>query len=457
MSQNMSRNMSTSITCISALALLIITTLAPVLAREENSDHTAGISIAEAIATALLKAPQVGVIEAERQSARALLSAPSGILADNPSLAVQSSGGRFLGKTGAYSINADIVQSFRMPGQGEKLSLAATATADGGEKKSTAALFAIAHAAAQGYYALAALDEKIAIAERLLVLAQTTQAGMRKRAEVGEVSSAAETLFRLDVITTENELSRLQREREQMAQGFAATTGISKEVLDTLAPPPQPPEDFDIAKLQTASVAQHPRLLWLRQQQSARGADLNYQRSLRLPPISLGVGANFSQGVYDNGSGGGSARSASETLGLVELFLPIPFFFRNQSVIASAETSVTIAAREVLLQEQQLEAQRLQATAAIVSLRGITARMRDLLPIVDSVAGSFTKAMQLGEMDLIAALTARERLLKLKYDLVDQQRELAFAFLNAEAAIGEYPGSLIAKQPFVKAVLGENP
>ncbi len=184
------------------------------------------------------------------------------------------------------------------------------------------------------------------------------------------------------------------------------------------APPPMP---------STARLLEHveaqPRLVAARARAAeAQARELLARRDVLPDPI---VGVQLTAEGAPNGG-------PREYVLAGTLQLPLPLWQRNQPARARAATDRAIAEAEADAWQRRL-APRIQQLAAMASGARDRAALvaTELVPALDDATAKLDRAFELGEIDLLALLTARERMLRARVEVLDAHQ----AYVNAVAAL----------------------
>jgi len=114
------------------------------------------------------------------------------------------------------------------------------------------------------------------------------------------------------------------------------------------------------------------------------------------------------------------------------LQLPLPLWQRNQPARARAETDHAIAEAEAEAWQQRLAPRVRQLAGMAAGARERAALVAtELVPALDDATTKLDRAFELGEIDLLALLTARERMLRARVEVLDAHQ----AYVNAVAAL----------------------
>lgn len=117
--------------------------------------------------------------------------------------------------------------------------------------------------------------------------------------------------------------------------------------------------------------------------------------------------------------------------------MPLVSFQRNQGARAKAHADVAVAKAELAAARYLLDAQLTAARGEVVAA---AARMRaygaDILPHFAENLGLLRRSFELGEIDLLALSTGRERFLRIQSDALEAQRDYLIAVAGLERVVG---------------------
>jgi cobalt-zinc-cadmium efflux system outer membrane protein len=117
--------------------------------------------------------------------------------------------------------------------------------------------------------------------------------------------------------------------------------------------------------------------------------------------------------------------------------MPIPFSQRNQQGRADARAELAVRRAEQQAFQQTLQA-RLTRAAAAVDADGnrIAAYGTEILPAFEGNLSLLRRAFELGEVDLLQVLVARERLLRIQQDALTAHQDYYRDVAALEAEVG---------------------
>ncbi len=131
----------------------------------------------------------------------------------------------------------------------------------------------------------------------------------------------------------------------------------------------------------------------------------------------------------------GNEGGAHIVLGAVSV--PIPSFQRNQGERARTRADVTVARAELDAAEQLLEGQITKARSEVSAAAARTrAYGTEILPRFEENLTLLRRSFELGEIDILALLTGRERFLRIQSDALGAQQDYFVALAGLERVVG---------------------
>lgn len=119
------------------------------------------------------------------------------------------------------------------------------------------------------------------------------------------------------------------------------------------------------------------------------------------------------------------------------LSLPIPSFQRNQGAKARTQSDVTVSEAELSAAQQLLQGQILEARSEVVAAAQRTrAYGTEILPRFEENLTLLRRSFELGEIDILALSTGRERFLRIQSDALLAQQDYFVALASLERVVG---------------------
>jgi cobalt-zinc-cadmium efflux system outer membrane protein len=129
--------------------------------------------------------------------------------------------------------------------------------------------------------------------------------------------------------------------------------------------------------------------------------------------------------------------NSKEHIVLGTLLLPIPFSQRNQVERARARAELSVREAEAEAFRRNLTARLTRAATAVdADADRIAAYGTEILPAFESNLSLLRRAFELGEVDLLQVLVARERLLRIQQDALTAHQDYYVDVAALEAQVG---------------------
>lgn len=143
-----------------------------------------------------------------------------------------------------------------------------------------------------------------------------------------------------------------------------------------------------------------------------------------------------SVGVQYRHEGSSSADGGADiVMGVVSL--PVPTFQTNQGERAKARADVTVAEAELDASRRLLDGQIAEARSEVVAAAARTrAYGTEILPRLEENLTLLRRSFELGEIDLLALSTGRERFLRIQSDALSAQQDYFVALAGLERVVG---------------------
>ena len=276
--------------------------------------------------------------------------------------------------------------------------------------------------------------ERWHVVRKLLVSTEELFSVAERRLQAGDISPLAVRL-------AEGELAQARQTSLSAERGYRTAQLVLAEVAGWPPnPPPEPMGELDepkrappIENLLRLAAQQHPGIAARESAVEAAAARVQVEDREAWPEPSLGV-------LYTR-----------ESLPIVRVHehiiqgtiaLPIPFSQRNQEARANARAELAVRQAERTAFGQTLRARLTRAAIAIdADADRIAAYGTEILPAFEGNLALLRRAFELGEVDLLQVLVARERLLRIQQDALtahqDYYRDVAA--LEAEVGVEVWP------------------
>ncbi|MGE5198322.1 MAG: TolC family protein [Rhodospirillaceae bacterium] len=289
-----------------------------------------------------------------------------------------------------------------------------------------AALRDLRHKVRLAFYGLLAADERLALADGILKIAERMKSVAQARFEEGaapqlDVMEAELSLVRA---RTEMDLARSARRATQadlnalLNRPPGMTVALAGEASDV---PPMPTLDQAIAQAMSSNLD----LRALDREAAVEDRQLSLLKAERIPtPMITGGVALNAPGEFDVGAHGGVS-------------LTIPLFARNQGEIAGsmARTDTIKARREAV--RRQVEASVFAAFERVAAHRAqVDAFRATLVPTATTIQGLVEESYRLGRDSILTTLIAQRALRDVKTEYLDALLALQAAVADLEDILG---------------------
>jgi cobalt-zinc-cadmium efflux system outer membrane protein len=271
--------------------------------------------------------------------------------------------------------------------------------------------------------------ERVRLAERVVIFQQEVLRVVERQIAAGDAAPLALRLAQAEVAQSQQVLLAAQQvllaSRIQLAQlsGWpAATPPVPVGAVDRPRDPP------DLERLVAVASERRPSL----RAASARIREAAARSALAdreaWPRPSVGVqyrreGNPSSEGAYDI------------VMGVVSV--PVPLFQRNQAERARTRADVTVAEAELDASRRLLDGQIAEARSEIEAAAARTrAYGTEILPRFEENLTLLRRSFELGEIDMLALSTARERFLRIQSDALTAQQDYFVALAGLERVVG---------------------
>lgn len=271
--------------------------------------------------------------------------------------------------------------------------------------------------------------ERVAVARRVVEFQQSVLRIVEQQIRAGETAPLTLRLAQAEVaqaqqvlVATEQTQYSAQIQLAQSAGWPPATPPRPIGAIDALREPPS------LEGLVAIAHAHRPSLLASAARVREAHERIEAEDRAGVPRPSVGVrysreGNPTSEGAYDI------------LMGVVSLNLPA--FQRNQGERARTRAALAVAEAELSAAQQMLAAQLADARSSLASA---AARVRvynsEILPRFEENLSLLRRSFELGEIDLLALSTARERFLRMQSDALTAQLDYFVALAGLERVVG---------------------
>jgi outer membrane protein, heavy metal efflux system len=396
-------------------------------------DPAAGkpVSLEELLAFADRNAPELAVAASTRARADAARVDASPLLPDEPFVSVATGPRRARGGgTAGWDIEVGLQQRVEIAGQRGTRRAAAERLAERVEAEIAASRWQVHQRVHLAFHSALVARERVAAATQLHAFNSRLLEVANKRLAAGDIS-------RLQVRVAEAERAialerKIAAEQEYLAArlSLAEVSGWPADrppaPAGTLDPPRKaPPADRLIA----LARARHPALVALRKTVAEAEAARRVAGRAAWPDLTLGASVAREPEV---GPGGGDVEVALFSLGL-----PLPLFRQNRGERARAEADVRVARSERDAEAAVLDSRVRRAASAVdAAAERVLAYGSEIVPRFQENLDLLVRAFELGEVDVLNVLVARERFLEVQQAVLDSYADYYRAAGALEAEVG---------------------
>ena len=281
------------------------------------------------------------------------------------------------------------------------------------------------------FYAVRALDERIAVGSQLIESVGRAEKATARRLEAAEVSPADLSLLRIERLRLEQDAKRLSRDREVEAAALVRLLGratpLGLELAGEIDPAPRPPADG-------SQPGARPDLEAASRRIERAEADRRLAHAEVWEDWTVGVGWEREVGVIDDPSL--EIVDRDQLLG-VQLRVPLPLWNRRQGRIAAAEAEHRRArvSRDALV--LRIDEQIRAAEARVRNLRSsVDAYVEEILPEATRSQELFERGYQHGLVGIAELLQAQRQYNESRALHIELLGDLRKAAIQLEAALG---------------------
>lgn len=391
----------------------------------ENNEPSGDIKLQKVAALALLQNPQLAAFSQEiRAREAAVLQA--GLL-PNPQLNIQGSnlGNSRLKSFDGPSTTVQLSQLILLGGKIEKRVKTAQLTQELAGWDYEAKRVDVLTQVTQSFVAVLSAQEKLALAQQLVRLAEQVATTVSKRVQAGRTSPVEETKAQVALSSVRIELTRAERDleaaRKQLAATWGSTTPGFQKAVGQLREVSPIPSLEQLAHL----INQNPDLARWATEIAQRQALIDLEKSKAIPDLTVSFG------------GTEYADTGDYTL-VAGISIPLMLFDRNQGNILAAERQLTKAeenrrATQVRVATALNNAYQRLATAHAEA----TALKTQVLPGAQSAFDAVNKGFRLGKFDFLSVLDAQRTLFDSKSQYLRALTDYHQAVAEVERLIGD--------------------
>lgn len=386
------------------------------------------VSLGGILAYADQQSPVLTVARSTRSRAQAARVAASILLPANPELSMGVGPRRGISATGV-DVDVSLMQQVQIAGERGRRIDAAERFRDLTDAEIEQVRWAVHCDVHAAFHRALVEQERVHLAERVVAFQREVLRVVERQISAGETAPLTLRLAQAEVAQAHQTLVAAQQAFLTARIRLAQLSGWP------VATPPAPTGKVDSPRdpppLDHLSSVAHARLPSLRAG-AARIREAEARSTLAdreaWPRPSVGVqyrreGNPTSEGAYDI------------VLGVVSV--PIPSFQRNQGDRARARADVTVATAELDASLRLLDGQIAEARSEVVAAAARTrAYGTEILPRFEENLTLLRRSFELGEIDILALSTGRERFLRIQSDALSAQQDYFVALAGLERVVG---------------------
>jgi cobalt-zinc-cadmium efflux system outer membrane protein len=279
------------------------------------------------------------------------------------------------------------------------------------------------------YYRVLTAQEREAMAEELLALADRFAHTVRARVDAGKVSPVEGTRADIEVAQSRIRWTRAVRDLKAARVRLAATWGSRAptfgRAVGELPEPKAPPSLEDLRSL----LLQTPEILRLEGMTQRQQNVLDVESAFRIPDLTVSLGPRrFSE--------------TGQSAWVAGISLPIPIFDRNQGSRAAAEFELERVRCDAEAVRVAVEADLAAGLERLQAAELETKIMNDqVVPAAEAAFAATEKGYTEGKFGFLDVLDAQRALFKSRSLLLDSREEYALTLTEIERLVGVTPGT----------------
>jgi len=281
------------------------------------------------------------------------------------------------------------------------------------------------------FFALLAAQEKVAVSNRLVEIAQRNSLASQRRVDAGDVSSVDAVRANVALSRVKVELQSAERDRANAAQGLLRLMGAPDATLSSVGQTGDlyrttaAPGEEDVL---VSALKKHPQLVGILHSRELAELEVGAAEKERWPNVEVAFGV-------ETAPGGDGGREQSFIIGVG---IPLPIFDRNQGAIAEAKANRRSAEHELKAAEQELLSLLRQALRTYVSARQqAESYAKEIVPGARKAFDLVNRAYLAGDINQLELLEAQQTLAESELEYIEALGELKEAQAELEGLIGE--------------------
>jgi cobalt-zinc-cadmium efflux system outer membrane protein len=396
----------------------------------ESNEPTGDITLPRVLALVLMKNPQLAVFSDEIRAREAALLQAS--LLPNPQFSVQGEnfGNNALKGPDGSAIVVQLSQLILLGGKRMKRITAAGLTRDLARWDYEVKRIDVLTQASQTFSAMLSAQEKLALAQQLVRLAEQVVTTVSKRVQAGKISPVEETKAQIALSSVGIELARAEQEfkaaRSRLAATWGSTTPRFRRALGQLKDTSPIPSLEQLAKL----ISQNPDLARWTTELAQRQALIDLEKSKAIPDLTISLGGfhYINTGPYAPGA---NALVAG-------ISIPLPLFDRNQGGIREAQRRLTQAEEARQATQVRVTTDLSTAYQRLASAHAAATILKtQILPGAKRAFDAANQGFRLGKFNFLSVLDSQRTLFDSKSQYLLALTDYHQAVAEVERLIGE--------------------
>lgn len=390
--------------------------------------NAGAVSLSVMLAYADEHSPLLFVARSTRSRAEAARAAASLLLPGNPELTVAVGPRRGTAGTGV-DVEVSLMQQLEIAGERCVRQEAAKRLGDVTDAEIEQIRWAVHCDVHAGFHRALVEQERVHLAQRVVAFQQDVLRVVERQIAAGETApltlrlAQAEVAQSRQVLVAAQQASTASRIRLSLLSGWPPAT------------PPQPAGSFDVPR-DPPPLAELGRIAAQKLPSVRAGAARLREARARAAVAAREAWPRPSVGVQYQREGNPGAEGVYDVwMGV--LSVPVPLARRNEGERARAHADVKVAEAEVQGARRMLEAQIAEARSEVVSAAARSqAYGSEILPRFEENLTLLRRSFELGEIDILALSTGRERFLRIQSDAISAQQDYFVALAGLERVVG---------------------
>lgn len=387
------------------------------------------VSLGGLLAFADANSPVLLVARSTRSRAEAARVAASVLLPSNPQLGV-AAGPRFSGGASGLDFQASLTQQIQLAGERGARREAAERFAEMTDAEIEQVRWNVHCDVHAAFHRTLVEQERARLAELVVAFQKEVLSVVERQIKAGETAPLSLRLAQAEVAQAEQQSvaakQTLLASRIRLAQLSGWPVKSPPNPTGKVDAPRTPPS---IEELEVAAKEHLPSLRTGQSRIREAEARLIAENRSVWPKPTIGI-------QYSRESNPGVAAGQNDII-LGSLSIPIPSFDRNQGARAWATSDAAVAQAELQATIQLLQGQIAEARSEVeAASQRTSAYGTEILPLFGDNLKLLKRSFELGEIDILALSTGRERFMRIQNDALSAQQDYFVALAGLERVVG---------------------